>query len=169
VYDVVVRRGAAALAPGGRFAVLDFKRPDRVPAWLVGLGAMLNRPFGVTLDLAERHPWESVARHLCRPVVSEWLHGVAYLAVGEAPRQAGPAATRPAGRCTAHSREGKVAMPVTVTDPVCGMQIEPERAAGAVEFQGVAYYFCSESCRRQFEADPAKYVHADSAQKRRSA
>ncbi len=63
-FDEVVRRAAAALAPGGKLALLDFKRPERTPGWLVRLGVLLNRPFGVTLDLAERHPWESVARHL---------------------------------------------------------------------------------------------------------
>lgn len=42
-YDAVIRRGAAALCTRGRFAVLDFKRPDRWPEWLVRLGAWVNR------------------------------------------------------------------------------------------------------------------------------
>jgi ubiquinone/menaquinone biosynthesis C-methylase UbiE len=94
-FDDVVRRGAAVLAPGGRFAVFDLKRSERAPEWLVRLGVLVNRPFGVTLDLAERRPWESLARHLGNVAVSEFYGGFAYLAVGEAP---GPARGTSRGR-----------------------------------------------------------------------
>lgn len=47
---------------------------------------------------------------------------------------------------------------MTVTDPVCGMQIKVEKAAATVEYQGKTYYFCTEACRRQFEQDPARYA-----------
>lgn len=63
-YDQVIARCAAALRPGGRLAICDFKEPPGWPHWLVRLFAWLNRPFGVTLDLASRHPWESIRRHL---------------------------------------------------------------------------------------------------------
>ncbi len=45
-----------------------------------------------------------------------------------------------------------------VTDPVCHMQIEPEKAAGKTEYQGQTYWFCSESCKKKFEAKPAQYA-----------
>jgi len=45
-----------------------------------------------------------------------------------------------------------------VTDPVCGMQIDPEKAAGKAEYQGQTYYFCSEGCKKSFDAEPAKYA-----------
>ena len=45
-----------------------------------------------------------------------------------------------------------------VTDPVCGMQIEPDDAAGTIDHQGTTYYFCSQACHDAFEADPASYV-----------
>jgi YHS domain-containing protein len=45
-----------------------------------------------------------------------------------------------------------------VTDPVCGMQIEPDDAAGTAEYQGTTYYFCSQACLDAFEADPSAYV-----------
>ncbi len=48
-----------------------------------------------------------------------------------------------------------------VTDPVCGMQIEAEKAAGKAEYQGTTFWFCSASCRKRFDADPARYAHAD--------
>ncbi len=47
-------------------------------------------------------------------------------------------------------------------DPVCGMQVDPRSAAGAIEWEwdGKTYYFCSVACQRQFEAGPEKFVHS---------
>jgi len=39
-------------------------------------------------------------------------------------------------------------------DPVCGMTIEVEAAAGAWEHDGKTYYFCSVACLEQFRQDP---------------
>jgi len=47
----------------------------------------------------------------------------------------------------------------TVTDPVCGMQIDPATAAGGkVDYEGKTYYFCGDSDREAFKKDPAKYI-----------
>jgi YHS domain-containing protein len=43
-------------------------------------------------------------------------------------------------------------------DVVCGMQVDPTKAAGTSEYQGKTYYFCAKSCKTKFDADPAKYV-----------
>jgi demethylmenaquinone methyltransferase/2-methoxy-6-polyprenyl-1,4-benzoquinol methylase len=83
-YDRVIAYGARALKPGGRFVVLDIKQPPCAPLWLVKLGVALTRPFGVSLDLAERHPWESVARYLNPVSFEEFYFGFAYISVGEA-------------------------------------------------------------------------------------
>lgn len=45
-----------------------------------------------------------------------------------------------------------------VTDPVCGMRIDPDDAAGTAEYQGATYYFCSQACVDAFEADSGSYV-----------
>lgn len=45
----------------------------------------------------------------------------------------------------------------TVRDPVCGMTIDPARAAGKTERNGSTTYFCSTSCKTRFDADPAKF------------
>jgi Cu+-exporting ATPase len=37
-------------------------------------------------------------------------------------------------------------------DPVCGMTVEPARAAGTSERDGVRYYFCSPGCKQKFDA-----------------
>ena len=46
----------------------------------------------------------------------------------------------------------------TVTDPVCGMQVESTQAPAQSQYEGQSYYFCSEECKRQFDADPKQYV-----------
>ncbi len=43
-------------------------------------------------------------------------------------------------------------------DPVCGMTVNPDRAAGTVDHDGTTYYFCSKSCVAKFKADPKKYL-----------
>ena len=43
-------------------------------------------------------------------------------------------------------------------DPICGMTVEPAKAAGSHEHGGTRYYFCSRHCLAKFQADPAKYI-----------
>jgi uncharacterized protein len=43
------------------------------------------------------------------------------------------------------------------TDPVCGMKVDRAKAV-RLEHAGRTYYFCSEHCSSQFEADPDAYV-----------
>jgi Cu+-exporting ATPase len=45
-----------------------------------------------------------------------------------------------------------------VRDLVCGMMVDPERAAGALDYHGKKYHFCSKGCVAKFEADPDKYL-----------
>lgn len=50
------------------------------------------------------------------------------------------------------------AKPEMVTDPVCGMKIDPKTAAGESVYAGKTYYFCSADEKAKFDKDPAKYV-----------
>jgi YHS domain-containing protein len=43
-------------------------------------------------------------------------------------------------------------------DPVCGMDVEPETAAGKSEYKGQTYYFCSLGCKASFDKNPEKYL-----------
>jgi Cu+-exporting ATPase len=45
-----------------------------------------------------------------------------------------------------------------VKDPVCGMGVVPETAAGSVDHEGRNYYFCSKHCVEKFRTDPARYL-----------
>ena len=48
-------------------------------------------------------------------------------------------------------------------DPVCGMTVDPARAAAPMVFAGEAYYFCCAGCADKFRAEPAKYLHGEVA------
>jgi Cu2+-exporting ATPase len=48
--------------------------------------------------------------------------------------------------------------PVTVKDPVCGMEIEPATAYGKIEYAGRTFYFCSKHCEEEFKKKPEKYA-----------
>jgi ubiquinone/menaquinone biosynthesis C-methylase UbiE len=82
----VIAHGAAALAPGGRWVVLDLKVPDDVPRWLAQLGIAVGRPFGSIEEWIARRPWEAVRAAmqdaLADPSWTEFFFGTAFLAAG---------------------------------------------------------------------------------------
>lgn len=82
-YDAIIERAARALRPGGTLAVLDMKEPAGWPAWLVRFAAWLNRPFGVSVELADRHPWESIRQYLTETQYEEYYFGALYLCAGK--------------------------------------------------------------------------------------
>ena len=43
-------------------------------------------------------------------------------------------------------------------DVVCGMMVDPARAAGTSEYEGKTYYFCGRGCKAKFDAHPTRYV-----------
>jgi Cu+-exporting ATPase len=47
-----------------------------------------------------------------------------------------------------------------VLDPVCGMKVDPSKAAASIEHQGATAYFCSNGCAAKFRAAPDKYMQA---------
>jgi Cu+-exporting ATPase len=48
-----------------------------------------------------------------------------------------------------------------VTDPVCGMHVDPNHArGGSHEHGGKTYYFCNPRCRERFVEDPERYLGA---------
>lgn len=49
-----------------------------------------------------------------------------------------------------------------VTDPVCGMKIDPAKAAGSIRHKGRAIHFCSKGCQTKFEAEPDRYLKSKS-------
>ncbi|HWR13699.1 MAG TPA: heavy metal translocating P-type ATPase [Terriglobales bacterium] len=51
----------------------------------------------------------------------------------------------------------------TVTDPVCGMKIDPAKAAGKYTYKDQTYHFCNPSCETKFKADPERYLNPQKA------
>ncbi len=58
------------------------------------------------------------------------------------------------GCCAGHETKvsGKMAK-----DPVCGMQVDEKKAAGASEYKGKTYYFCAAGCQKAFDENPERY------------
>src|SRR5260370_33125232 len=45
-------------------------------------------------------------------------------------------------------------------DPVCGMSVDPAKAAGKVQYGGKTYYFCSSRGAERFSKKPEKVLAA---------
>jgi len=46
-------------------------------------------------------------------------------------------------------------------DPVCGMDVEENKAQFKSEHMGKTYYFCSQSCKSVFDKNPMKFMNED--------
>ncbi len=44
-----------------------------------------------------------------------------------------------------------------VKDPVCGMSVDPAKAAAVSTHEGKTVSFCNVACRRKFDQDPGRY------------
>ncbi|MBN2083904.1 MAG: class I SAM-dependent methyltransferase [Anaerolineales bacterium] len=78
----VIRRGAAALRPGGRLAILDAKYPDRPPAWTAVFPRWREQPFGIDPKFLAQRPMEYIRRHMKEILFQEYYFGYLYLSVG---------------------------------------------------------------------------------------
>jgi demethylmenaquinone methyltransferase/2-methoxy-6-polyprenyl-1,4-benzoquinol methylase len=82
----VVAHGAAALAEGGRWVVLDLKVPDNTPGWLADLGSALVRRFASIDQWVGRRPWEEIRTAMQEELAdlswTELFFGSAFLGAG---------------------------------------------------------------------------------------
>ncbi len=62
---------------------------------------------------------------------------------------------------TGHSHSSSTA--TTAKDPICGMDVDVNKAVAKSEYRGQAYYFCSPSCKTEFDKDPARYASGQSS------
>ncbi len=89
-HDQVIRRLAERLRPGSVVASVGLREPDGWPEWAIRLGALANRPFGVTPAYRDIRPWTSIRAHLTDVTVATSHAGVVYAAVGAVPAGAAP-------------------------------------------------------------------------------
>lgn len=52
---------------------------------------------------------------------------------------------------------------IMTIDPVCGMRLEEKKPELQAQYAGRKYFFCSEECKQEFEADPNGYVETVAA------
>lgn len=81
-HDEVIGRLAEQLFPGSRITLVGMRDPEGWPEWLVRLGALLNRPFGVNPAYREIRPWTTIQRHLAEVEYREAMSGAVYAATG---------------------------------------------------------------------------------------
>jgi Cu+-exporting ATPase len=43
-------------------------------------------------------------------------------------------------------------------DPVCKSEVNPMSAEAQAEYDGVVFYFCSQTCKEQFDREPLRYL-----------
>ncbi len=82
-YDDVIHRGSSSLRPGGKWVVMDFKMPTNWLKRFIPLLIHLVKPYGGTLEMTARHPWESFEKYLSNVSVRQFWFGMAYIAEGE--------------------------------------------------------------------------------------
>ena len=72
-----------------------------------------------------------------------------------------PARPAPPTPTEAAVLDDPAAEPSKVTDPVCGMDVDPATAAATSEHRGETVSFCSSSCKERFDQDPERYAPSD--------
>ena len=78
-YKVVIDRASTALGISKKMVIGDF----RLPAWpnpLIRLAVLLTSPFGVSLELGQRHPWETMQNIFGNLEMQTYYFGAVYIA-----------------------------------------------------------------------------------------
>ncbi len=115
---------------------------ERQAAFRYGWQARLQHA-GHTFDEVEpelRRAWDKINPNM------DWSS--ARPAVRDAWERAVPAPSDEPSRLAAPRDESEF-----VIDPICGMQVRRDPATPCSDFGGRTYYFCSEACKRKFDAD----------------
>jgi len=59
-----------------------------------------------------------------------------------------------------HHHPGDQPLETVTRDPVCGMIVDPNVGKPSLDYQGRTFHFCSDGCRKKFEAAPEDYLTA---------
>ena len=100
------------------------------------------------------HTHASALRHRLRMVVAVATRGTGTLfSVACSSHRSGASGAKSMGQDT--GRNGAEGL---VTDPVCGMKVDPATSNRKFEHAGTIFHFCSDRCRQKFAADPEHYL-----------
>jgi len=81
-YKQIIEHASVALSVRKKMVLLDLKIPDW-PKPLISLAVALTAPFGVSLEVGQRHPWEDMQQVFGNMQIEEIYLGGVYLAVSE--------------------------------------------------------------------------------------
>lgn len=82
--DRVIKAISQSLRRGGRIAIMDGKRPARMPSWFFNFFVWASRPFGVTKEYFDNHAWESVERYFQNTTFEQLYGGMLFISSGTA-------------------------------------------------------------------------------------
>lgn len=81
--EQVIKKACSALNPGGRFVLLDLKRPNRWPSLLFKIFfEKIGAIAGVNSSYVSTHPWEAVNKYFDETDYEERYGGAMYLSKG---------------------------------------------------------------------------------------
>ncbi|HTL60260.1 MAG TPA: heavy metal translocating P-type ATPase [Nitrospira sp.] len=111
---------------------------------------------GMTVDpstAAGHHDYKGVTYYFCAPSCLEAFKTHPERALRPTPDlvSLGKEHPLPMMPKAAQSESGEI-------DPVCGMTVQPQSAAGSHEHAGKTYYFCSAVCLAKFRRDPTAFL-----------
>lgn len=56
-------------------------------------------------------------------------------------------------------------MGTMVKDPVCGMEVDADKAAATSTHMGKSFSFCSDECKETFDKKPMQYMMTEKKEK----
>ncbi len=151
--EVPAGEGYAVVATMGHFDEDALEAALSHPDLEVSLIASTRRAAAVRQSLLGRGLDEKTVARIHTPagrVRGGTQEEIALLAMAEV------VASRRKGRAKAAAVE--VSQVTFVTDPVCGMTVDPLAGKRRLEHGGTTYWFCSDGCQAEFARDPAKYL-----------
>ena len=81
-YDRVIKEIAARLKCGQRMVILEMKRPNIVPDWILKFFHKILAPFGFYQEQVHYTPWKSMQKYFSHLRMKPYRLGSTYIAVG---------------------------------------------------------------------------------------
>jgi len=80
-YEELIKKISKELPKNKKFVIMDLKLSKSLPFWMMKFLVLFARPFGVTLDLANKKPYESIQKHFKHVKMEEHFFGILYICV----------------------------------------------------------------------------------------